>query len=232
MGRVVRVFKVLLCWSLSLLLPVHATATDVPVAVLHAQGGVWINGKEAPDTTAVFAGDTVQTQPGAVASLDAEGSTILLKPESVATFQHDFLTLDHGSVSVGTGRQFRVKVRCLTVEPVRAEWTQYEVTDLTGKIDVAARKDDVNIHNQGRVTKASTTEVAGSDSSGEGTVREGEEKSRDESEACGAAERPGSAGSTLNSKWLYAGAGGAGALILLLLGGGGGGKPSISPSSP
>jgi hypothetical protein len=232
MGQVVRIFRILLCWSLSLTLPLCLNAADLPVAILHAQSGVWVNGKQVPDSTAIFAGDTLQTQAGAIASLDSDGSTILLAPESVATFQNSFLTLDHGSVSVGTGRQFRVKVRCLNVVPVRAEWTQYEVTDVSGKIDVAARKNDVNIDHDAGHTKPSQPD-ASSPQSNEATVREGEEKSHDESEACGAPERPGAAGSTLNAKWIYTGAGIAGGIILLLLlGGGGGTKPSVSPSSP
>ena len=231
MGRVVRIFRILLCWGLSVALPLCANATDLPVAVVHAQGGVWVNGKEVPDATAIFAGDTLQTQAGAAASLDSDGSTILVKPESVVTMQKNLLTLDHGSVAVGTARQFQVKVRCLDVVPVQATWTQYEVTDVSGKIDVRAHKNDVNIDREsGRIK--SRPEVASGESN-HATVREGEEKSQDESETCGAAERPGGAGSTLNAKWIYAGAGGAGAIILLLLlGGGGGTKPSVSPSSP
>jgi hypothetical protein len=233
MGRVVRTFRILLCWCLILMLPHSVIAADLPVALLHAQRGVWVNGKEVPDSTAIFAGDTLQTQAGAVASLDSEGSTILLKPESVATLQHNYLTLDHGGVSVSTATQYRVKVRCLSVVPVVQDWTQYDVTDVSGKLDVAARKKDVNVDHGAARAKSSQPDVSNPETSSQATVREGEEKSHDESEACGAAERPGGADSTLNAKWIYAGAGGTGAIILLLLlGGGGGKKPSISPSSP
>ena len=228
MGRVARIFRFILCWTLSLALPVAVSATDSPTAILHSQGGVWVNGKEVPDSTAIFSGDVLETRAASAASLDTEGSTVLIKPESVATFHGDFLTLDHGSVSVGSAKQFRVKVNCLTVVPVQAEWTQYDVTDVSGRVNVAAHKHDVNIqHESAQREPASVPEQ-----SGNATVREGEEKSHDESEACGAAQRPGGAGSTLNAKWIYEAAGGAGAIILLLLHGGGGGKPSASPSTP
>ncbi len=232
MGRVLSTIRVFLCCTLSLALPVSANATDLPVAILHTQGGVWVNGKEVPDSTAIFPGDTLQTQAGSAANLDSEGSTVLLKPDSVATQQRNFLTLDHGSVSVSTGSQFRVKVRCLDVVPVRPEWTQYEVTDVSGKVDVVARKNDVNIDHESNRAQTSKPEPPNPEASTRATVREGEEKSKDESEACGAAERPGGAGSTLSPKWIYAGAGGAAAIVLLLLGGGGGKKPNVSPSTP
>ena len=36
-------------------------------------------------------------------------------------------------------------VNCVTTVPVLKEWTQYEVTDVNGSVQVAARKDDVNV---------------------------------------------------------------------------------------
>ena len=65
------------------------------------------------------------------ATLSLDGSTVLIQPESVAKLQDDLLVLDHGSVSVGTSKSFKVRVNCLTVVPVLNEWTQYEVTDST-----------------------------------------------------------------------------------------------------
>ncbi len=88
-------------------------------------------------------------QGGFNANLVLDGSTILLGPESVAKFQGDYLELDHGSVSVGTSKGFRVEVNCIRVVPVRNEWTQYEVSDVSGTVQVAARKDDVNVEHEG-----------------------------------------------------------------------------------
>ncbi len=113
--------------------------------ILHTQGGVWVNGYEAKDSSAVFPGDLLETKPGSSANLNLDGSTVLIQPESVAKLQTNLLELDHGGVFVGTSKSFKVRVNCLTVVPVLNEWTQYEVNDVNGNVQVAARKDDVNV---------------------------------------------------------------------------------------
>jgi len=129
----------IVCWALVVAVPVSLLG-QTPSAVLHTQGGVWVNGYEAKDSSAIFTGDLLETKPGFSASLTLDGSTVLLQPQSVAKLQDNMLVLDHGSVSVTTSRSFKVRVNCLTVVPVSNEWTQYDVADLNRTIQVAARK--------------------------------------------------------------------------------------------
>jgi len=198
---------------------------ETPVAILHTQGGVSVNGYEATDSSALFAGDLMETKPGFSATLNLEGTTIQLQEETVAKLQDGVLLLDHGSVSVGTSRSFKVRVNCITVIPVLNEWTQYDVTDLNGTVQVNARKGDVRVEmglNREKVPPPQTSNNA--------TVREGEQTKYRESEACGAAVRPTGAGSSLSPKWIAVGAGGAGVLIWVLIHGGG--KTPVSASQP
>jgi hypothetical protein len=198
-------------------------------AILHAQGGVWINGYEARDSSAVFPGDLLETKPGSAANLILDGSTVLIQPESVVKLQSNFLELDHGNVAVGTSKGFKVQVHCITVVPVLNEWTQYEVNNTNGDVQVAARKDDVNVERAGD-NKKPTPETAASHGS---TVHETEQKSFRESEICGAPPRPVGPTSGLNPKWVIAGAGGAGLLLCVLVcRGSGGSKTAMSPSTP
>jgi hypothetical protein len=210
-----------------LLLPQSLLANDSGSAILHTQGGVWVNGSEVPDSTAIFPGDLLETKPGFAANLSADGSMVLIQPESVLKFQGDSLLLEHGSVSVGTSKAMRVKVNCLTVVPLLSEWTQYEVTDVTGKVLVAARKNDVKINREGGLAKLSKEPETASGA----IVHEGERGTREESQVCGAPPGPATAGNVLNPKWIAAGAAGGGILILLLLHGGPS-KPPISSSKP
>lgn len=198
-------------------------------AILHTQGGVWINGYEARDSSAVFPGDLLETKPGSSANLSLDGSTVLIQPESVAKLQTDLLELDHGSVLVGTSKSFKVRVNCLTVVPVLNEWTQYEVNNLNGNVQVVARKDDVKVEREMDRRKPSPETEASHGS----TVHETEQKSFDLSEICGAPARPAGAGKIVDPKWIVAGAAGAGLLLCVLLCGGGssGGKP-LSSSAP
>jgi len=211
------------------LCPIALSAADTGSAVLHSEGGVWVNGLEVAGSTVVFPGDLIETKPGFVANLDAEGSSVLIQPESVVKFQGNFLVLEHGSVSVGTSTLMSVHVNCIKVEPVSAERTQYDVADVSGTVQVAARKNDVYITQGGGLRKASKE----NNPLQSATVHEGQQATRDESEVCGAAPRPGGAGTGLNTKWLEIGAGaGGGVLLLCILLCKGSGHSSVSPSQP
>lgn len=199
-----------------------------PIAVLHTQGGVWVNGYEARDASSVFDGDLLETKPEFAAKLNLEGSEILLQPVSVAKFEKNLLTLDHGSVSVGTSTQYKVKVKCITVAPVHPERTQYDVTDINGKIEVAAGKNDVQVE-VGLGGKKPSPNAEGTH---ESIVHEGEQATYQESEACGAPPQPKGPVSPLTSPWVIGGAGGGLVLLLCLTVFCKSSNQPISPNSP
>jgi len=217
-------------WVMILLFPLSLSAADTGAAILHTRGGVWVNGTEVADSTAIFPGDSLETKSGFVANLDAEGSSVLIQGESVVKFQGNYLVLEHGSVTVGTSTSMSVHVDCLRVEPISNDRTQYDVIDLTGKVEVAAHRNDVNIKQGGPLHKSS----AENSTSQSATVQEGHQATRDETIACGAPPRPEGAGSGgLNTKWIEVGAGvGGGALVLCLLLCKGNTSPPASPSQP
>ena len=130
----------IICWSLVLIIPGYLQACDSKSAILHAQSGVWVNGTEVPDSTAILPGDLLETKPGAVANLNAEGSSVVIQPESVIKYNGDSLTLEHGSVLTNTSNSFSVNIDCLKVVPVANVWTQYEVAHLNGNVHVDAQK--------------------------------------------------------------------------------------------
>jgi hypothetical protein len=212
-----------------ILCPLSLTAADTGSAVLHSEGGVWVNGLEVAASTVVFPGDLLETKPGFVANLDAEGSSVLIQPESIVKFQGTFLVLEHGSVSVGTSTLMSVHVDCIKVEPVSNERTQYDVADVSGTVQVAAHKNDVNITQGGALQKASKESTPPQSA----TVHEGQQATRDAAGVCGAAPRPGGAANGLNTKWLEIGAGaGGGVLVLCLLLCKGKKSPNVSPAQP
>jgi hypothetical protein len=202
---------------------------QTPSAIVHTQGGVWVNGYEARDSSAIFAGDLIETKAGFSANLTLDGSTVLIQPETVGKFQGDVLVLDHGGVSVGTSKSFKVRVNCLTVVPVQTEWTQYEVADINGTVQVAARKNDVNVNRETGVRKSEPATAP--EQSNNAAVHEGEQKNYNESSVCGAPAPPAGPTTSLNPKWIGVGAAGAGGLLCLLLCRSGG-KTPISPKDP
>src|SRR5580692_12548977 len=168
-------------WMMVVLCPFSLVAADTGSAVLHSEGGVWVNGFEIAGSSVVFPGDLLETKPGFVANLDAEGSSVLVQPESVVKFQGTFLSLEHGSVSVGTSTSMSVHVSCIKVEPVSSERTQYDVADVSGTMQVAAKKGDVNI-TEGAVLQKPQAQGTSPISS---VVHEGQQASRVVSTACG-----------------------------------------------
>jgi hypothetical protein len=211
------------------LCPPWLVAADPGSAIIHSKGGVWVNGAEAVDSTSIFPGDLVEAKPGSVANLDAEGSSVLIQPESILKFQGSFLSLEHGSVSVGTSTLLSVHVNCIRVEPVSDGRTQYDVSDVSGTVQVAAQKNDVNI-TQGSILRKASKEGGSSQSA---TLHEGQQATRDESTVCGVAPRLGGAGNGLNPKWIEIGGGttGGGILLCILLCKGPDPR-NVSPSQP
>jgi len=162
------------------ILPASLAADDTGAAILQGNG-VLLNGHSAPPSATLFPRDTVETQPKIVARIELTGSAVDINPETLIDFEGDEVTLEHGSVSVNTSRAFKVRVGCLIVTPVNPIWTHYDVTDVDGKVTVAALKSDVNINSRsGNAQQAKRSADAGRVS-----VHEGEKKSREEK--CGAA---------------------------------------------
>ena len=217
-----------ICWVLSVTLPLSVMAADTGSAILHSSGGVWINGSEAPDSTAMVSGDVVETKVGSVANVDADGFAVLIQPESIVKFNGDSLTLEHGSVSVGTSKSMSVHIDCIRVLPVSNDWTQYDVANLDGTVQTAARKKDVYVEIRPSIRKPSPDSAALQSE----IVREGQQISRNAAAACGIT-GPSEATRGVNKKWIEigGGAGGGGLLLCLLLCRGKNPSPT-SPSQP
>jgi hypothetical protein len=217
------------CWLMIVVTPMTLSA-QAPSAIVHTQGGVWVNGYEAKDASAVFSGDVIETKPDFSATLNLEGSSVSIQPESVVKFQGDALELDHGSVSVETFRSLKVLVHCITVIPVANEETQYDVVDLNGSVQVAARTKDVNVKWNHAGHGDSIDNIGDQPGEQQGSVHQGEQKKYNESQLCGLPPRPNPA-VLPNPKWIAAGAAGAGLLIWVVVHGGGG-KTPVSASTP
>src|SRR5271155_5296185 len=164
-------------------LPMSLTAQESAGAMLHNDGGVWLNGNPAPNSSAIFPHDLIQTQKGNSAKIDADGSAATVQPETIVQFEGDELVLDHGSLHVDTSHGMRVRVNCITVIPLEQAWTRYDVTDVDGRVTVVAYEQDVKIHYQGAAIRQSK-QAAVSDV----IVHQGEQATREE--RCGAAAKP------------------------------------------
>jgi len=155
-----------LCWMMIAVFPASLMAADAGGAMLYAKGEAWINGASIPHSSAVFPGDLVQTKPNSVVNINASGSNVMVLSDSMVKFEGNAVSIEHGSVTVATSKGMATHVGDVTVSPASAKWTEFEVTDVNGSVQIMARKGDVNI-NDGQDTT---------------TLAQGQQTTRDESQ--------------------------------------------------
>ena len=161
---------------MTVFLPVSLLAQDTGAAMVRGNDGVLVNGNRLPGSMAIFPDALIETPRNTVARIELPGSAADVNAETMVQYQTNELVLDHGTVAVNTARAFRVRVGCITITPVNADWTHYEVTDVDGKVTVSAIKSDVYI--EARTGKAQEAKQGPNKS--RTIVREGEQKSREE----------------------------------------------------
>jgi len=190
-----------ICWLLIALFPASLMAADAnAAAMLYAKGEAWVNGASVPRSSAIFPGDMVQTKPDSVVNINASGSNVMVLSDSMVKFEGNAVSIEHGSVTVATSKGMATHVGDITVSPASASWTEFEVTDVNGSVQIMARKGDVNI-NDGQETT---------------TLAQGQQTTRDETQETSNKKRKGggaataASGSILNSPIAI----GAGAVVV------------------
>lgn len=128
------------------ILPASLIAQDSTRGMLHSDGGTWLNGSQAPPTATVFPDSLVQTKAGHSSRIDVSGSSVLIPPETEMQFQGDALELTHGSLQLVTTTKMQVLVGCISITPTTSDRTEYDVTDVDGKVRIVVSKNEVNVH--------------------------------------------------------------------------------------
>jgi hypothetical protein len=151
---------------LAILLPTQLMlAQEVPSAMLYTHGSAWLNGIPAPKSAAVFSGDLLQTQPESSASIQSNGSNVMVLSSSLVKFEGPTVVeIEHGAVRVTTSREMAAHVGDVTVKPVSNSRTEFQVTDVDGRVQIAANKGDVAVQ----------------DDQGTTTVTQGQQTTRDD----------------------------------------------------
>jgi hypothetical protein len=159
------VFSRLVSCVLLLVLPGALFAADSGAAMLYINGPAWVNGSHVPRTSsAIFSGDLLQTPSDSVANINEPGSAITVESDSLVKFEGTSVRLEHGGVRVSTSKGMASSAGDLKIAPASSSWTEFNVTDVDGKVNILAKKGDLTV-NYGK-------EVF--------TVAQGQETSRDE----------------------------------------------------
>ena len=149
---------------LAMLLPGQLLAADSASAMLYANGAAWVNGNMVPKSAAVFTGDLVQTRPDSTAHLSASGSSVMVLADSLVKFQGPVVEIEHGAVRVSTAQGLATLAGEVTVKPAGSSWTEFQVTDVDGQVQIVATKGDLTIQDQQGTT----------------TIQEGQQTTRDD----------------------------------------------------
>jgi len=190
--------------------------------MLYTSGSAWVNGSNVPKTVAMFAGDLLQTRPDSTASIQTNGSSVLVMADSLVKFEGPAVEIEHGGVRVSTSRGMAARAGDVTVKPAGTSWTEFQVIDVDGRVQIAANKGDVTVQDdQGTTTVAQGQQTTRDDTSEN-------EKKKKRRRAAGA---PTAAkGGVMSSSWaVYSGAaaiGGVGIWVWLR------NEPPVSPSCP
>lgn len=208
--------RTLVACSLIMLVPASLFAADSAAAMLYTNGTAWLNGSSVPKSSAVFPGDLVQTKSDSVASIRSPGSSVMVLSDSLVQMESEGVKLEHGTVHVGTSKSMVAEVGGLKISPKGNAWTEFQVSDTDGTVQIIARKGDL-------VLSDGTTLPQG-----EQTTREETDKKHKKRQGGGAV--PGATGGILNSPAAIAiGAwtiGGLTAWVLVQ------GDDPLSPSAP
>jgi len=179
---------------LLLIVPASLFAADTgTAAMLYADGAAWVNGSHVPKSSAIFAGDLVQTRSDSAANIHAPGASITVLGDSLVQFEGTSLKVEHGGVSVSTSKSIGATAGDVKVSPVSDAWTEFNITDTDGTVRIAARKGDLTItDDSGTVTLAQGQETTRDEQSDQS-----DKKKKDKKRAAGAA--PAAGGGVLNS---------------------------------
>jgi len=184
-----------------------------PRAVLHASGKVQVNGAGSRTITALFPGDSIQTEDNSVANISATGSSILVKPNALVKFLGNAVEVDQGEVAIATSSGFSAQADGLTMTPATEKQSKFEVADNEDAVVVAARQGNVAV----------------SDGQQTSTVPEGQQTTKKKK---GAGTVPAATGSSFPVKTVAIVGGTAAALAVtgIVIANSGGSKKCVSPS--
>jgi hypothetical protein len=135
-----------LIFCLALMLPASQLAAQTAGPMLYPKGKVLVDGRDVSNPIALFAGDKVQTSDSASASLAAVGSTVLLSPNTILTYNPQGLEIGCGRLLVTTVvNRMSSHVANLTITP-QGDVAKYEITRVSGKLEIATREGSINVN--------------------------------------------------------------------------------------
>jgi hypothetical protein len=143
--------------------------------------------------------------------------------DSLVKFQGAAVEIEHGAVRISTAHGLATQAGEVTVKPAGNSWTEFQVTDVDGQVQIMATKGDLTVQDQ----QGTTTVQQGQQTTRDDTSNP-EKKKRKKRKGAGAA--PAAGGGIMSSSYaLYTGiavVGGVTTWVLLQ------GDDPLSPACP
>ena len=99
-------------------------AGESVTAILYPSGPAMINGTDALRTSALFAGDRVETGRNSVANITASGSSVLVQANSALNYGDNSIDVDHGAVVVATSKRMSARAGEWAIVPAQRRPTR------------------------------------------------------------------------------------------------------------
>jgi len=152
---------------MAVIFPAALFSADQPGAMVYTHGTALLNGNSVARSSAIFSGDLVQTNADSAANINASGSIVLILNDSLVQYEGSTVKLEHGGVTISTSKSLATRAGDVTVSPAASVWTEFEVRDVDGRVQIAARKGDLTI----------------GDDTGTTTLPQGQQTTREESQS-------------------------------------------------
>jgi hypothetical protein len=197
--------KILSCMLL-VIFPAALFAVDQPAAMLYSHGTALLNGNSIASSSAIFSGDLVETSADSAANINAPGSIVLVLNGSLVKYQGNAVELEHGGVTISTSKLLATRAGDVTVSPAASVWTDFEVRDVDGTVQIAARKGDLTISDD---TGTTTTLAQGQQTTRDDSQSQNDDKKKKKKKRRVAGAAPAAGGGILDSPWAIGIGGGA-----------------------
>lgn len=143
------------CWLMVVILPLDAVAANA-VGMLTSIGTVLVDSQPASATSAVFAGDVIQTKTKSKAIVASQGKTVSLAENSSVRLGAKVLELQSGAVLVSSTSSV-VQVDNVTITANSATPSKFLARKINGELQVLALEGTVSVSNGQDTTSVPAT---------------------------------------------------------------------------
>ncbi len=149
-----------LCWMMIVFVPASLMAADSGVGIVRPYGTAWLNGAAVEQSSAIFPGDLAQTSSASAMKIRSSGSSVTVLSDSLVKFEGSAVSVEHGAVKLATSKSMFARAGIVTATPASSAWTEFELTDVDGRVQILALKGDLQISNGSETTTLSEGQQA------------------------------------------------------------------------